>query len=408
MKKNFLLWLSILFIYLLFAGRGIFQFHTTQRNFFSLQAYSWLQGRFDLAVLPNDITDLSIYKGKAYMYYPPLPAVFALPFVVVFGVGVSDVFYTAFYSSIAPVFLYLMLQKAKKAKLIPQLSDNYLIILTLFFAFGTVFFYLSLLGTVWFTSQILAILTLIISLYFLFSFAYDKKQNSFVLSVILLCLSFWGRLELILAFPLYFYLLFITKNPKKTKIFFIILSILFLNFAIYFVYNYFQFNNFFESGLNYIQNDPRFIEQKRIGFFNFKYLLHNSYYFLINPLKFKTSFPFIYPDPEGNSMFSTSPLFILLFGLLSKKLFSKKVFFISINLFLSGVIALLFLFYGSTGWFQFGYRYALDVIPLLILALAFVIGKFPKSVVVGLFLLSVAINVMGAIWMLQLAPYLNY
>jgi len=278
----------------------------------------------------------------------------------------------------------------------------------LFFAFGTVFFYLSLLGTVWFTSQILAILTLIISLYFLFSFAYDKKQNSFVLSVILLCLSFWGRLELILAFPLYFYLLFITKNPKKTKIFFIILSILFLNFAIYFVYNYFQFNNFFESGLNYIQNDPRFIEQKRIGFFNFKYLFHNSYYFLINPLKFKTSFPFIYPDPEGNSMFSTSPLFILLFGLLSKKLFSKKVFFISINLFLSGVIALLFLFYGSTGWFQFGYRYALDVIPLLILALAFVIGKFPKSVVVGLFLLSVAINVMGAIWMLQLAPYLNY
>ena len=71
MKKIFLLWIGILFVYLLFAGRGKFQFHTTQRNFFSLQAYSWLQGRLDLAILPKDITDLSIYNGRAYMYYPP-------------------------------------------------------------------------------------------------------------------------------------------------------------------------------------------------------------------------------------------------------------------------------------------------------------------------------------------------
>ena len=132
MKKLFLLWIGILFIYLLFAGRGTFSFHTTKRNYFSLQAYSWLQGHLDIIPLPKDLMDLSIYEGKAYMYYPPLPALFALPFVASFGIGVSDELYTAFYASFAPLILYLMLLKAKKAKLIPPLNDFYLRLLSFF------------------------------------------------------------------------------------------------------------------------------------------------------------------------------------------------------------------------------------------------------------------------------------
>src|SRR3990167_7770346 len=118
MKKIFWLWIGILLIYLLFAGRGLFYFHTTQRNFFSLQAYSWLHGRLDLVKLPTDITDLSIYQGKAYLYWPPLPTIFVLPFVLLFGINTSDVFYTAFWSSISPILIYLTLIQAKKVKLI--------------------------------------------------------------------------------------------------------------------------------------------------------------------------------------------------------------------------------------------------------------------------------------------------
>ncbi|OGG02501.1 hypothetical protein A2W14_01740 [Candidatus Gottesmanbacteria bacterium RBG_16_37_8] len=185
-------------------------------------------------------------------------------------------------------------------------------------------------------------------------------------------------------------------------------GIILLNIFLYFFYNYIRFNNPLETGQSYIIENPHFEIKKILGSFNLKYLFHNSYYFLINPLKLRFSYPYISPDPQGNSIFFTSPLFFLLFGIIANGKSNKNRSFLYICLFTAGFIILSFIFYSSTGWIQFGYRYALGIIPFLILALAWVIGDYSKIIVMTLFILSVIFNTIGAFWMLQINSLLNY
>lgn len=409
MKKIFLLWAGILFVYLLFAGKSAFRFHTTQRNFFSLQADSFLKGHIELQQLPKDLTDLSIFKGKAYLYWPPLPAFFALPFVYFFGINFSDVYYTAFWASFAPILLYLVLQKAGKVNLIPKLPEYFMLLLTIFFAFGTVFFYLSVVGSVWFTSQVISVLPLLLSYYFLFKFVETKRPPDFYISLIALCLAFWSRNSTFFSILLHFYIFLKSESAVRNKILMASVFILFVNFLIFGYFNYKRFGNILETGQGLHSANPRWQRDlKNYGFFNLHYWKHNFYYLFINPVNFSSQTYFINPDPEGNGIFTTSPLFLLLPGILSVGLFSKKNRILLVYLLICISCIIFLLSYFGTGWFQFGYRYLLDIIPLLILILAWVISKVPKAIVISFFILSIIINTMGSIWMIWLAPLLNY
>lgn len=410
LKKCFFIWIFFLSVYLLVSSRGTLQWDTTAKNYFSLQAYSLVRGHIDLIALPKDLYDLSIYNRKAFLYWPPLPSFFALPFVILGGIGVSDIFYTAFWASFGPLILYLVLHEAKNAKFIPPITEMQIFLLTLFFAFGTVYFYLSVLGTVWFTSQITAILMLLVSLMFLFKFAGSKKNKSFILSILFLCLAFWARNTLILLFPLYFYVLF-TKgtNSGKKKLFFIASAIIAASTLLFGFYNYVRFASFTENGLKYQTFNARWkSDVENYGLSNLRYFPHNVYYFLLHPLQMQFKFPYIAPDPEGNSIFTTSPLFLLIFGLINKKYFKKKNIPLFMYLGASLLLLVPVLFYYGTGWFQFGYRYALDAIPLIILGLAYVIEAFPNSFVILLVSISVIINTLGTFWMQSLAGYLYF
>ncbi|OGF98892.1 hypothetical protein A2153_00710, partial [Candidatus Gottesmanbacteria bacterium RBG_16_38_7b] len=364
MKKLFWLWISILFVYLLFAGRGTFNFHTTKRNYFSLQAYSWLNGRLDLITLPKDVMDLSFYQGKAYLYWPPMPSLFILPFVSFFGVDVSDQFYTAFWASFVPVLFYLVLKEAKKVNFIPPISEKVVFLLALFFAFGTVFFSLSVNGNVWFTSQVISMIPLMSSLLFLFKFVYSRKYNDYLISIILMCFAFWGRNTLMVAILLHLYVLFLLPKFRLKKLLLLTLFILSLNFLLFGYFNYLRFGNFIENGLNLHKVNPRWLyDLKTYGILNIHYWPHNFYYYFLNPLGFNFQALFIEPDPEGNSIFSTSPLFLLILGSLFFGLFKKKRRLLLIYAVITTVSLIFLLSLFGSGWFQFGSRYLLDIIP---------------------------------------------
>ena len=51
-----------------------------------------LHGRLDLAQPPSSY-DLLVVDGRAYVAGSPMPAILLLPFVAVFGVGVSDILF---------------------------------------------------------------------------------------------------------------------------------------------------------------------------------------------------------------------------------------------------------------------------------------------------------------------------
>lgn len=409
MKKIFFLWLFFLIVYLGVAWNGRKSFATTTRAYWNLQAYSWLNGHIDLILYPKDRFDLSIYNNKVYLYWPPFPTIFAIPFILIGGVNASDIYYTAFWASFGPVLLYLTLKQAAKTKIIPDISEVNTILLTLFYAFGTVYFYLSVLGTVWFSSQVLSQLPLLLSLLMLFKYKENGRNQNFILSIVLFSFSFWSRTILFLTFPIYFYILLLKDNPKKKHLFIEVIILLFINLFLFGLYNYIRFGNYFENGLKLQNVYPKWQEIiSSKGISNVIYFFQNAFYLLFNPIGFIKGFPFVRPDPEGNSIFTTSPLFLLLFGVFTRKLLKRRNISLIIFLLISGLIAIPILFYYGTGWIQFGYRYALDFIPFLILGLVFVLELFPRSFVYILFVLSVFINLLGVIWYQSLVPGLGW
>lgn len=404
MRNTFLLWLFFLLTYLFVAGNGSFNWNTSSRNYFSLQAVSFLAGRIDLSKIPKDVHDLSIYNNKFYLYWGPLSAFFVIPFIVLFGRNVSDVFYTAFLGSFNPLLLYLVINKAKKIRLIPKISNNYIILISIFYAFGTVVFYLSVSGTVWFTSQIISQIPLLLSLYFLFNYIEIIKYRYFIISLICLILAFWGRYQLILYLPFHA-LILINKKKLTRKIVFTTIILLLLNTILFAYFNYIRFNNYWETGWSYQNYSPRFQENiLRYGLINIRYIFQNAYYLLVNPINTTSKFPFISPDPIGNSIFFTSPLFILIIiGFIRNPLNSVNLIILGS----SGIVIIASLVTYFTGWFQFGYRYSLDIMPLLILSLCYWVNRFSRQAVIFLFSLSIMINLLGLYWWQNIAPLLR-
>ena len=68
--------------------------HTSQFAYYNYLADALLHGQIDLRVLPPTTADLSLFHGRYYLYWPPLPAILLMPFVALFGVHFSDVAFT--------------------------------------------------------------------------------------------------------------------------------------------------------------------------------------------------------------------------------------------------------------------------------------------------------------------------
>jgi uncharacterized membrane protein len=65
-------------------------------------------------------------------------------------------------------------------------------------------------------------------------------------------------------------------------------------------------------------------------------------------------------------------------------------------------ISLPAMIYTATGWVQFGYRYALDYLPFLFIAIASGLQRMPKILAWILIVLSVLVNIWGVYWSVKL------
>lgn len=399
---------STLLIYTFFAGRFRFAFTTTIYNYFSYLAEAFLHGSLAFISSPPFLHDLISFGGKIYIYWGPAPVFLILPFVFLFGKEISDALYTAIIASFNPLILYLILSQIEKLKLI-KTSNFQKIILCAFFAFGTVHFYLSIFGTVWFTSQIISIFYLLIGLLCITKFSLSKNLITLALSALFFSLAVNSRTTLIFYLPLFvFFGTAYLKNkfPRNLLIsllvFFIIGAIIFF-FSAY--YNYLRFGSFFENGYKFQNYGAHFSEDKsRYGFFNISYIPKNFYYMFINLPSFNSKPPFLSFDTEGNSVLFTSPLLLLVISLIKKRYWqdTRLKLFNSSSLFGIFLIILFLLIFWGTGWVQFGYRYLLDATPFLILLLAEVINELPAILVMTFLIISILFNILGTLWFLYL------
>lgn len=335
-------------------------FGVTDTAYFNYLADSFLHGQLHLRLLPSSLHDLSFFHGKHYLYWPPMPAVVLMPFVAIFGVNFSDIFFTIVLASVNVGIVALLLRAATQEKLIE--SDEVMrALLVLLFAFGTVQITLALFGRVWFTAQQIGFL--FVGLAYLVALKWEGMSAFFVTGLLIACAMLTRNHLLFIGIWPAWHLL--KKNwDSRPRVFvsfaFFLLPILVLG-LLFLGYNYVRFGSPLELGIRYHQMNPLFVEDyQKYGAFHLHYLPINFFYQYV-----RYPFPMTEESFMGGSLFLLSPVFFYIVPGILSRFRSMDTWMLSISILAASIPILLLM---GTGWIQFGPRYSFDFsLPLLLL-----------------------------------------
>lgn len=415
-----LLFCLALFILLLTSVKlHINPFVPSDSNHFVYQAQSLLQGRLDIpaSVGSGNTTDIILVNGRYYIVYPPFPAILMLPFVAIFGLGFSDIFFTQVFSALNIVLLFWLLELLRTSgRSARTFQQNFA--LCLFFFIGTINFFLSLGGTMWFTAHIVA--TTCTLSFLLFAF-----KRRYVLSSICLGCAFLTRAPAIVGLPMLLYLFMEQEtgaarlgatrlgamrlgatrlkewvNTLRARLpwrkLVLVLVPLAVTLLLFLARNALAFGSPLESGYTFL------VQQKytevQYGVVGLHYVWPD---FVANFLSFP-AFTFrdafdISPQLDllrgaiGVSVFATTPLFLYLFFTRNRTPSPlRKALWLSVWLVVAAT-----LLYHAAGYAQFGARYLFEgyVYAFLLLALSEIEMGW-RFYVLGMF--GVIINLLGA------------
>ncbi len=378
-------------------------------NHFVHLAQSFLHGQLGvLGNQPPGDNDWAVYQGRWYVSFPPLPAVVIMPAVAIWGLATPDRLFWAFIAGLGPAFVYLLLRKLREeGRSGRSVRDDFL--LTVLFAFGTVFYFCAVQGTVWFAAHVVA--APLLALYVLFSLdarrpwlaglmlglAFMARTTTLLLGVIYLVEALrmarregapdaaedalvWTRLWTWLRGVDW-------KQAMRRLVPFAVPVIALCVVAM--LYNEARFDSPFKFGHEYLQIRwrPRI---EKWGLFNFHYLAKNLAVFLAALPWLSAMPPYIQISRHGLALWVTTPNLLV-------APFPKKVNATIVGIFVAvGIVALMNLCYQNSGWVQFGYRFANDYMVPLIVLLALGRRRFGPGFWFFV-LFAIAINTFGAV-----------
>lgn len=364
----------VLIIYFL-SSPGI-----TPYSYFTRLAESFISGKLYLTQNPTWLNELVPVDGKYYVVYPPMPAILLMPYVLLFGSGASQTIFSIILGSVNVVLVYLLARRL-------NFSMETSFLLALFFGFGTNHWYLASVGSAWFIAHIVALFFLLLALIETFG------KRRLLLTGLLIGASFWSRTTIIFTLPFFYIYLWRNFWPLNKKH---IYSFLILNSGIIFFimldasYNFLRFGNISPFSpyhlIPNIYNDLRF----RDGFLNIKYIpLHIEAMFLKLP-QVIDHFPFLLPSLYSTAIWFTSPALIFIFN--------AKKSLINISCWVAIITTFSVIFsWAVVGFAQFGYRFAQDIMPFLLILMGSGIGQKPRKWVYLLVALSIIVNFWGTI-----------
>ena len=366
-SKFFVIFFFVFAIYALFAPK-----YYQIRHYFVPLADSILHGRIDIAPNGTVLNELVPVDGKYFVVYPPAPAILALPFVGLLGPKVNQVWIEIFYASAAIAFFYFLTEKFFKECWIR-------IALTVILAFGTNYFYTALEGTSWFFSHISVVFFLVLAL-----LAAVKKKP--LLAGMLFVGVFLSRLPAGLTFPAVLYLLFQGESKKLyLKNLILFFAPVVLGSALFTLYNFARFGSIFQTGYSLI---PGVLQESwfQNGIFSVLYIPRNLWYMFLQMPKIIGHFPYFLPDQIGMAIWLTTPALLLIFFARSK---NRIVLWFILASILAAIPSLV---HGTPGFSQFGVRFLLDYIVLLVLILGFAYRRLGPTIVAPFVGVSLLIN----------------
>ncbi len=351
---------SFIFVYNFF---GYSQYDNQQ---FSELANSFLHYKlYFLNASPYNryISDNVLFNNHYFWPLGPFPAIVLMPFVWLWHF-LKLYFYQGYlnFFLVLSIF-YIVFKIARQIKF--QVIDS--IYWSVAFISSSMFLGVAMISSSWYFAQTITVFLLFLSL-----LEYFGRKRYFLIGLIfgLILLS---RVTAFIGILFFLLDLLLDKNidwkirmQNIAKLSIIPVICLILLFS----YNYARFNNSLDPGYRAQILTTGFMNDKdNYGLFNLKYLPRGIYYSLVNmPQPIFNSethllnFPYIKADPWGMSIFLTSPYLLYLFFI---KIKNRKTIFLLIT---STIIWMIISSSFFIGYIQFGFRYALDFMPLLFTA----------------------------------------
>lgn len=349
---------------------------------------------------PKGFKRVNCLTKRHFVSFPPFPAVAMMPFVAVWHYDFNDVLFTIVMAALNAVFLFMLLRRLRGGGYSGK-SDWHLVVLVFLFTFGTVNYFSAVRGSVWFTALIVGVTMNLLYLYF----ATNLKNP--LLAGLFLALGVATRVPL--AFMcVYFGLQLVLQQAAwdksgillrlKQGVLFAIPCL--VVGAVLMAYNLARFDSPFEFGHRYLLDGTRnsIVDH---GLFSFWFLRGNLSAALTNVPQFMAEYPYVKITKHGLSLLCTTPVFFYLLWPRRKAVqeASKSRFRVSLHTIAWITVAVTAapgLLYQNTGWEQFGYRFALDYLPLFIMLLAMDSRKYSK-LFYALVIVSFGMNLFGAI-----------
>jgi hypothetical protein len=389
----FVLYVSCSGVFALVAGRERLTEHTAF-NHYALQANAWLHGRLDVAGGPppySQNNDFAEFGGKTYISFPPFPAILMLPLVKLAGSpeNFRDGQFVIWLAGIGPALLFLILEKLRTSGQARR-TELESVSLALLFAFGSVYFFTAVQGTVWFAALVVGVG--LQALYAYFALGAERP----VLAGTALACAYLTRPSMLLAAPLFaleairvcsadfpetgdglahrLRAMWTTLDKRKAAAKCVSFAIPILAaFAVNSLLNHARYRTWspFDPGHEYLTVAWRG-RMMKWGVLSYHYLSKNLGAML-------TILPWLNPTPaqggplnaapfqineHGLALWFTTPVYLWL-------LYPRRVSWVY-GAVLAGALPpmAMDLFYQNTGWLQFGYRFSNDYAILFFILLA--------------------------------------
>lgn len=381
---------------------------------FVYQSKAWLDGRQDIdpEVLPNFedwacVRDVGGVKqrctrpllatDKWYSSFPMFPSVVMLPFVAVNGYQLNDTSFGVFIGALAIALFYSVLRMLSEHEGTARKElEN--AALALILGFGTLFFYASIRGEVWFSAEVMGV-----------AMTCAYLRNAVGARKPLWAGLFWSMAVLtrtpLLFTGVFFFIEAIAPTPGKRmeelKAFFAKPGELFKTklqpflvgaaplAVIAMAMNQTRFGSIAEFGHRYFFENRVNQDIDTFGLFHPSYLSRNlEAAFLLFPKYVNGRLEY---SPWGMSLFLTLPALVLLVMPKEKPRLHWPLWLTVAACALPGF------FYQNTGYAQFGFRFSLDYTPYLLALLAIGGWNLKKPLPVALLTLGVLVNFWGAL-----------
>lgn len=348
-------------------------------------ADAFLHGRLwlEAPLFPMD----SVMVGeRTYLPFGPLVSIVLLPLVALLGPAGGSAYEPVVNALMASGCLALVAVLLGRVARLNATDQFWLVV---FFGFSTPLWWLVLNGGVWHEAQILATL---ITLAFLVE-AFGGRRP--LLLGAMLGAAFLCRAPVILALPFAAWVVGHDVGDRGLRLRRIAAVAVAAapGVAIALWYNAARFGSPFESGYGLAAIPDFLAAQRAQGLFSLAHVPMNLDYLLWHLPQLRLAPAFIVPDGFGMSIALTSPALILA---VRADWRSRETLVLAGTCLLVLIPSLLY--YGG-GWFQFGYRYALDSLPFSIPILARAVERSGlRAWGIALIVCGCAVNAAGVLW----------